>query len=71
MLFILRSQIEELDRLLADIKTNELSKNVKNLKEAQLELIKQFRALQTEQNKVDLSFLFNYTVFILFDFLLF
>lgn len=49
---VFRSQIEELDRLLAEIKSDELSKNVKNLKETQLELIKQFRAFQAEQNKV-------------------
>lgn len=47
-----KSQIEELDRLLAEIKSDELSKNVKNLKETQLELIKQFRAFQAEQNKL-------------------
>ena len=47
-----RSQIEELDNVLNQIKTNQMSKDVKNFREAQLDLINQYRLLQAEQLKV-------------------
>ena len=47
-----RSQIEELDNVLNQIKTNQMSKNVKNFREAQLDLINQYRLIQAEQLKV-------------------
>ena len=49
---IARSQIEELDNLLNQIKTNQLSKGVKNYRDAQQDLINQYRLLQAEQLKV-------------------
>ena len=47
-----RSQIEELDNVLNQIKTNQMSKDVKNFREAQLDLINQYRLIQAEQLKV-------------------
>jgi len=56
---IARSQIEELDNLLNQIKTNQLSKGVKNYRDAQQDLINQYRLLQAEQLKVNKTLLYR------------
>ena len=50
-----KNQIEELDKLLTQIKANKMSKDVKNFREAQYDLLNQYRLLQAEQLKVFLS----------------
>ena len=48
-----RKTVEDLDRFLKEVKLNdELFKNVKNLRETQVELLNQARLLQNEQAKV-------------------
>ena len=45
--------IDDLDALLKEVKLNDdLYKNVKNLRETQLELLNQARLLQSEKTKV-------------------
>ncbi len=56
---IARSQIEELDNLLNQIKTNQLSKGVKNYRDAQQDLINQYRLLQAEQLKVNKTLIYR------------
>jgi glutamate-1-semialdehyde aminotransferase len=56
---IARSQIEELDNLLKQIKTNQLSKGVKNYRDAQQDLINQYRLLQAEQLKVNKTLMYR------------
>jgi len=56
---IARSQIEELDNLLNQIKTNQLSKGVKNYRDAQQDLINQYRLLQAEQLKVNKTLMYR------------
>lgn len=46
--------IEDLDSSLKEAKSNELSKNIKNLRTTQVELINQYRILQAEQTKVEI-----------------
>lgn len=53
--FSFRKTVDDLDRFLKEVKLNdELFKNVKNLRETQIELVNQARLLQNEQAKVSL-----------------
>ena len=47
-----KSVLNELDQMVKEIKSIEFSKNVRNLRDVQLDLINELRALQAEQNKV-------------------
>lgn len=51
-----RNVIEELDHFLLDLKSNELSANVRNLRATQTDLLNHYRLVKLEQAKV--SFLF-------------
>ncbi|RNA35792.1 MICOS complex subunit MIC60 isoform X5 [Brachionus plicatilis] len=51
---IAKSNVQELDKLLGQVKQNEeLRKNVKNVKQTQIDLINQMRSLQVEENKLN------------------
>jgi hypothetical protein len=48
-----RNTLGDLDTMVREIKSVEFSKNVKNLREAQLDAVNQYRLLQAEQAKVN------------------
>lgn len=51
---IAKNSVQELDKLLGQVKdSDDLKKNVKNLKQTQIDLINQMRNLQVEENKLN------------------
>lgn len=58
--------MDELDTMIKELKSIEFSKNIRNLRETQTDMINQFRLLQAEQSKlseaiVHANVLKNYT----------